>query len=127
VLYSLQSTACIINAEYADPSTFDQVFDIFSTESLTSAHLIEYQFGQINTQNNTQNNISYYDSQRLNNSQTDVEQSLKVGYAISPGYLLGTLRAYNATGSVEDPLSGGNGSNPNPPNAKKSSSSALAM
>ncbi|KAF8907231.1 hypothetical protein CPB85DRAFT_1312257 [Mucidula mucida] len=33
---------CIINREYADPETCDQVFDIFSTQSLTSSHLIKY-------------------------------------------------------------------------------------
>jgi hypothetical protein len=40
-----------MNQEYNDPSNFDPVFDIFSTQSLTSAKVIEYQFGQIATQN----------------------------------------------------------------------------
>jgi hypothetical protein len=37
LLYSKYSQACIINPAYADPATFDQVMDIFSTQSLTSA------------------------------------------------------------------------------------------
>jgi hypothetical protein len=37
LLYSIYSQECIINPAYADPATFDQVMDIFSTESLTSA------------------------------------------------------------------------------------------
>ena len=40
LLYSNYSSACIINREYADPANFDQVFDIFSTQSLTSARSV---------------------------------------------------------------------------------------
>ena len=51
VLYSLLSVACIINPEYVDPAASNHVFDIFSTQSLTSAHLIENQFDQLLPQN----------------------------------------------------------------------------
>jgi hypothetical protein len=122
-LYSLSSVACIINPAYADPSKFDQVFDIFSTQSLTSAKLIEYQFGQIATQNNS---LYYYDSQRLNDSQAVVEQSIKLGDADSPGYLYAVLRAYNATGDLQD-ASDSPVSNGSPPIPGTSNSSALAM
>jgi hypothetical protein len=37
LLFSLYSNACIINPEYANPENFNQVMDIFSTQSLTSA------------------------------------------------------------------------------------------
>ena len=37
LLYSMYSEACIINPEYANPQNFDQVMDIFSTQSLSSA------------------------------------------------------------------------------------------
>ena len=37
LLYSIYSQECIINPAYADPATFDQVMDIFSTESLNLA------------------------------------------------------------------------------------------
>jgi hypothetical protein len=40
LLYSAFSSACIINQEYADPANFDQVFDIFSTQSLTTARSV---------------------------------------------------------------------------------------
>ena len=39
-MYSLYSEACIINAEYADPNNFEQVMDIFSTQSLSSARYV---------------------------------------------------------------------------------------
>jgi hypothetical protein len=125
VLYSLTSAACIINQEYTDPSTFDQVFDIFSTQSLTSAKLIEYQFGQIATQNNS---IYSYDSKQLNDSREVIEQSIKTGDAASAGYLYAVLRAYNATGNVQDVSTNStNSSGGNPPNSGPSNSNALAM
>jgi hypothetical protein len=127
VLYSLTSAACIINQEYTDPSTFDQVFDIFSTQSLTSAKLIEYQFGQIATQNDS---IYSYDSKRLNNSQMVIEQSIRTGDAASAGYLYAVLRAYNATGNLQDAAGTTNTTNPNggiPPSSGPSNSNALAM
>ncbi|KAF9531668.1 hypothetical protein CPB83DRAFT_80138 [Crepidotus variabilis] len=127
VLYSLDSVACIINPEYADPNTFDQVFDIYSTESKTSAHLIDYQFGQLSTQQNTKNveSILNYDSKLLNDSRADIEESVRKGYAVSPGYLLGMLHAYNATGNFDGP--GMPGQSSAPPSANKSPSTALAM
>jgi len=127
VLYSLTSAACIINQEYTNRSTFDQVFDIFSTQSLTSARLIEYQFGQIVTQNDS---IYSYDSKRLNNSQIVIEQSIRTGDAASAGYLYAVLKAYNATGNLQDAAGATNTTNPNggtPPGSRPSNSNALAM
>jgi hypothetical protein len=40
LLFSLYSKACIINPAYSDPDNFDQVFDIFSTQSLTSSQYV---------------------------------------------------------------------------------------
>ena len=40
LLYSTYSSACIINENYADPANSDHVFDIFSTQSLSSARLV---------------------------------------------------------------------------------------
>lgn len=94
LLYSLYSLACVINPQYSDPQSFDQVFDIFSTQSLTSAHLIEYQFGQLTPHNES---LFAYDSQQLNDSASNILQSLNLGYATTPGYLLAFLRAHNAT------------------------------
>lgn len=106
VLYSLKSVGCIMNQEYINPSNFDLVFDIFSTRSLTSAKLIEYQFGHTATQNDS---IYSYDSKRLNDSQTVIEQSIRTGEAVSASYLYAVLvRAYNSTtkGNLQDPSSG---------------------
>ncbi|KAF8630631.1 hypothetical protein AX15_002782 [Amanita polypyramis BW_CC] len=95
LLYSLYSLACIINPEYADPRNFDHVFDIFSTQSLDSARLIEMEFRQGLT-----NMSSYgsYDSKRLNDSGTIINSTIEVGYPVASGYMYAVLQAYNATG-----------------------------
>ena len=108
---------------YADPSTFDPVFNIFSTKSLTSARLIEYQFGQGATQND---GIYSYDSRRLNDSQIAIEQSIKTGEPVSAGYLYAVLRAYNATGGAPSGSTNDRGTAPSPSSGSRSSS-ALAM
>ena len=124
LLYSLYSLACVINPQYSDPQSFDQVFDIFSTQSLTSAHLIEYQFGQLTPQNES---LFAYDSQQLNDSASSILQSLNLSYPIASGYLLAFLRAHNATDS------GDNNSDPGDTTRSTSSTSndppntALAM
>ncbi|TFK21960.1 hypothetical protein FA15DRAFT_54519 [Coprinopsis marcescibilis] len=97
LLYSLDSQECVINPEYADPETFDQVFDIFSTNSRNNARMIEYQFGQLSPQ---QGNILNYDSKRLNDSHEDISKSIESGKARSEGYLYVVLRAWNATDSL---------------------------
>ncbi|KAF4563312.1 hypothetical protein EYR40_006970 [Pleurotus pulmonarius] len=91
LLYSIYSKACLINAEYLDP-TFDKVFDIFSTQSLTSAQFIEEQF------RNANGTFRWYDSQNLNNSGEIVNATIRARTPTEPNYLLATLRAYNATG-----------------------------
>lgn len=124
LLYSSYSFACVINPEYADPQTFDQVFDIFSTQSLTSASLIEYQFGQFGVANESIYGV--YDSQRLNDSAAMINTTIQVGTPPAPGYLFAILQAYNATGQVDDP-SGTNGSmSPSAPTHGKQNT-ALAM
>ena len=37
LLYSLKSVSCYINPEYSNPANFDQVMDIFATQSLASS------------------------------------------------------------------------------------------
>ncbi|KXN90579.1 E3 ubiquitin-protein ligase RLIM [Leucoagaricus sp. SymC.cos] len=124
LLYSLHSLACVINPEYADPATFDQVFDIFSTESKTSAHLIDYQFGQLTPTNAS---ITKYDSQRLNNTAQAVKDSIQTGYATEPGFLYAELRAYNATGGTGGPIINDNNNGSNSGGGSSSSNTALAM
>ncbi|KAM6502262.1 hypothetical protein JOM56_002239 [Amanita muscaria] len=125
LLYSSYSLACIINPEYADPDNFEHVLDIFSTQSNTSAHLIEGEFGE-----QVQGNVtvySTYDSNLLNNSASVINSSLAAGFPTAPGFVYASLRAYNATGDLSGP--GGTGST-NTPNASSTSSSpntALAM
>ncbi|KAJ2928622.1 hypothetical protein H1R20_g8437, partial [Candolleomyces eurysporus] len=124
LLYSLSSLACVINPEYADPANFDQVFDIFSTQSLTSAHLIDYQFGQLIPQNQS---LYDYDSRRLNDSYTNITESIERGHAVSGGYLMAALQAYNATpGLPNTPSTDGNNTGAGANNSR-SPNTALAM
>ncbi|KAF9475532.1 hypothetical protein BDN70DRAFT_813981 [Pholiota conissans] len=97
LLYSLSSVACVINPSYSDPTTFDHVFDIFSSQSSTSSHVIEYQFSQLTPQNQS---LFAYDSGKLNQSFSDIERSIDTGIPVSAGYLLAVLRAYNATDNM---------------------------
>lgn len=115
----------MINPEYADPQTFEQVFDIFSTQSLTSAHLIEYQFGQLGVNEST---YGVYDSQLLNKSSSMVQSAIQLGTPQEPGYLYAILQASNATGSIDDPALNGTNANPaSPPSGGGSTNTALAM
>lgn len=123
LLFSLYSKACIINPAYSDPDSFDQVFDIFSTQSLTSSHLIEYQFGQFGAQN--ESIYGSYDPTKLNDSEAIINESITTGFPLAPGYLIATLQAYNATGN--DTGTGAGGSDKPGPNSDGSSNTGLAM
>ncbi|KAF8893303.1 hypothetical protein BD779DRAFT_949571 [Infundibulicybe gibba] len=125
LLYSLYSVACVINPAYADPSNFDQVFDIFSTQSLTSAHLIEYQFGQFGSLN--ESIYGAYDSKRLNDSGSIINSSIVNGYPVAPGYLYGVFRAYNATLETTNATGVGDNGNSSNPTKSGSPNTALAM
>jgi len=88
----LYSLACIIDPAYADPAVFDQVFDIFSTQSLTTSQLIEDPFSSINK-------LIYgnYNPVLLNQSYSVVNSTMNAGYATNAGYMFATLTAFNAT------------------------------
>ncbi|KAG1766976.1 hypothetical protein EDD22DRAFT_799625, partial [Suillus occidentalis] len=123
LLYSLYSTTCVINPEYADPMNFDQVFDIFSTQSKSVSRNIQYEFGQGGT-----TNLSLYgnfDATTLNASATTISQSISLGYPSAPGYLLATLQAWNATGTTG--TDGNNGSTGSTTNQDSKTDTGLAM
>ncbi|TRM69963.1 hypothetical protein BD626DRAFT_475878 [Schizophyllum amplum] len=122
LLYSLNSSACIINPEYADPDTFDQVFDIFSTQSKTSAHLIEYQFGQSGANETL---YGWYNSQRLNDSFDIINSSIGSNTPMAPGYLFATLQAYNATDNTT--TSGTNSNNDKSDSGNKNTTLAMII
>ncbi|TFY76720.1 hypothetical protein EWM64_g7293 [Hericium alpestre] len=109
LLYSEWSQACIVNPEYADPNEFEQVMDIYSTQSLSSARQAPSIFAAINV-----TVYGTYDPQRLNESQSVINDTLQAGYPTAPGYLWATLAAWNATAdpgvnSVSPGNGGGNG------------------
>jgi hypothetical protein len=123
LLFSVYSQGCIINAEYADPASFDQVLDIFSTLSITSARLIEGQFQRLGPSNITL--YGSYDSQQLNDSAAIVNTTITSNNPVTSGYLFATLTAYNAT--VVDKNTNSNGSvDSNSPNGS-ASNTGLAM
>ncbi|EIW83076.1 hypothetical protein CONPUDRAFT_81157 [Coniophora puteana RWD-64-598 SS2] len=107
LLYSNFSEQCIINSEYADPENFDQVFDIFATQSEKVSHFIEYEFGEFGPGNESY--YGYFNATRLNQSFADVNQSLNNGSPEKPGWLYGSLIAYNATGSTAGGSNNGSG------------------
>ncbi|KAF8973252.1 RING-7 protein [Flammula alnicola] len=123
LLYSLYSVACVINPEYSNPATFDQVFDIFSSQSSTSSHVIEYQFGQLTPQNQS---IFAYNSSQLNDSANDIVKSINTGSPVSPGYLLAVLQAYNATDNTTTAAANNDNGTPTP-GSNNSPNTALAM
>ncbi|KAF9268888.1 hypothetical protein L218DRAFT_954315 [Marasmius fiardii PR-910] len=127
LLYSLNSFACVINPEYADPQNFDQVFDIFSTQSLTSSRLIEYQFGQLGSMNETfASAYNNYNPSRLNASYDMVHSSIENGNVLGPGYLIAALTSYNATETSNFTTGSNNGSSANDTGQKRTNT-ALAM
>jgi hypothetical protein len=69
------------------------VLDIDRLDFLPS--LIEYQFGQFGTVNETI--YGSFNAQRLNQSATTINDSLVANNPLSPGYIYATLTAYNAT------------------------------
>lgn len=119
VLFSEWSDACIINPEYANPENFDQVMDIFSTQNLASARVIEGQFEAINV-----STYGSFDPASLNSSQAVINDTLQAGYPTAPGYLWATLSAYNATGDLDIRNANNNSANTTP---QKSSKTTLAM
>ncbi|KAJ8597519.1 hypothetical protein M405DRAFT_803811 [Rhizopogon salebrosus TDB-379] len=124
LLYSLYSDTCAINPEYADPANFDQVFDIFATQSLSVSKMIEYEFGQIGT-----TNLSIYgdfNATTLNESESNINQSIASGYPVAPGYLVATLQAWNATGT-DSTGSSNNGSTSSSGDQSSNKQTGLAM
>ncbi|KAH9171176.1 hypothetical protein EDB89DRAFT_2071081 [Lactarius sanguifluus] len=103
LLYSEWSRACIINPEYTDPTSFNPLMDIFSTQSLASARVILGQLEVINT-----NVYGEYNPATLNASQAAINDTLVAGYPTAPGYLWATLAAYNATAPLGINNSAGN-------------------
>jgi len=122
VVYSLSSTACVINPEYADPTVFDQVFDIFSTQSLNDAKMIESEFARINS---TQ--YGNYNPQLLNESYYTINSTLNTGHVAGPGYLFATLTAYNATNSDVNGTGNTTTQSPSPVPEKKTTSLAMII
>ncbi|KAG1752952.1 hypothetical protein EDB19DRAFT_1627788 [Suillus lakei] len=133
LLYSLYSETCAINPEYADPANFDQVFDIFSTQSKSASRLLAYEsletFGTGSGRGGS-TNISLYENfnaTTLTASETIVNQSIMSGYPTTPGYLFATLQAWNATGTNSTGTSNGSTSSTTDQGSKKETGLAMII
>ncbi|TFK89078.1 hypothetical protein K466DRAFT_519611 [Polyporus arcularius HHB13444] len=94
LLYSLKSVSCYINSEYSNPANFDQVMDIFATQSLTSSKIIESQFSNVL---GNSSKYYWYSPSLLNDSVSGIENAIINGTIGNTGYLFATLTASNAT------------------------------
>ncbi|KAF8268188.1 hypothetical protein EI94DRAFT_1829676 [Lactarius quietus] len=122
LLYSAWSQACIVNSEYRDPNSYNRLMDIFSTQSLASARVILSQFSTVNS-----SIYGDYNATTLNASQATMNQYLAAGYPNTTGYLLSTLDAYNATGSLNITSATNAQGTPNGGGGAPSSKTTLAM
>ena len=111
LLYSNYSFACVINSKYTN---FDHVFDVFSTQSLTTSRsvetrpprsrysplyrLVENRFSLIN-----QSIYGDFDPLLLNETFSTINNTITNDTSIGPGYMFATLRAYNATQPAVQP------------------------
>ncbi|KAI0630111.1 hypothetical protein C8Q77DRAFT_1136492 [Trametes polyzona] len=96
LLYSLKSVTCFINPEYSNPAKFDQVMDIFATQTLPSSQLIEDRF------ENSSSKYYWYSSTLLNSSADAIKSVIDNHTMPSPGYVFATLTAWNATDNSTD-------------------------
>jgi hypothetical protein len=96
--------------------------DVFSTQSLASARVILSQFSNVNS-----TLYSDYNPSTLNASQANFNQTLQAGYPTNPDYLLSTLVAYNATGSLGINSSAANEQGSQNGSGATSSKTTLAM
>ena len=88
LLYSVKSVSCYINPEYSNPANFDQVMDIFATQSLSSSKCV------------------FYLEQRISDSPTNTSCTdlLRVSLTPSSATLhqntIGSARRYSTTAST---------------------------
>lgn len=86
LLYTDKSSVCILNEDYAG----QQPFDIFTTQSRTSAQLVKTRFDT--------SDAASYDAQKLDDAYDDFEEAISTGYYMDyPGYLYAELKAYNSS------------------------------
>ncbi|KAI0821697.1 hypothetical protein BC628DRAFT_1412819 [Trametes gibbosa] len=124
LLYSLQSVTCFINFEYSNPAKFDQVMDIFATQSLTSSQLIEDRF------ENSTSKYYWFSASLLNESSSAIQTAIVNHTMPKSGYLFATLAAWNATDNSTTTGSTGGGADTGttaagPPD--KNNNTSLAM
>ena len=103
LLYSLKSVSCYINPEYSNPANFDQVMDIFATQSLSSSRIIESQF--TNVLGNS-SKYYWYSPSLLNDSASGIEKAIVNNTIGNTSYLFATLTPSNATDSSNSSSTG---------------------
>ncbi|KAL0580490.1 hypothetical protein V5O48_001560 [Marasmius crinis-equi] len=93
LLYALYSSNCILNPGYNHTAP---PLDIFTSPSLTTSRLIEYQFGQLGNVS-----VANYDPSHLDEGTSIVNSFIQDGSKTAPGYLFATLNASNAATAHE--------------------------
>ncbi|KAI0334988.1 hypothetical protein GY45DRAFT_1317444 [Cubamyces sp. BRFM 1775] len=107
LLYSLHSITCVINSEYSDPAKFNQVMDIFATQSLVSSQTIEDQFHANDT---IASKYYWFSPKLLNESAPVINAAVANGALNESGYLFAELKAWNGT-DLTNTTSQGSGGN----------------
>ncbi|KAF8585940.1 hypothetical protein K439DRAFT_1632199 [Ramaria rubella] len=94
LLYSTTAEACQINPAYASPDNFEQILDIFATQSRSSAQIITSQFSNLH-------NASFgnFNATQLNDSASSIVESMRTSNITSP-FIVATLRAANSTVNI---------------------------
>ncbi|KAH9892806.1 hypothetical protein C8Q73DRAFT_699539 [Cubamyces lactineus] len=128
LLYSLYSITCVINSEYSDPAKFNQVMDIFATQSLISSQTIEDQFHANDT---ILSKYYWYSPKLLNESASIIQAAVINGTLKESGYLFAELKAWNATEPTNTTSTGSDGNVDSEPGAgtqpPKNTNTSLAM
>ncbi|KAJ2936797.1 hypothetical protein H1R20_g313, partial [Candolleomyces eurysporus] len=92
-LYSLTSTTCLLNPTYR---SLDPILDIYTTQTASSARLIDSQFRQITL---SAEPLVDYDPEAFEYHSANITATVQGTSPITPGYIFATLEARNDAGT----------------------------
>ncbi|KAH9942496.1 uncharacterized protein BXZ73DRAFT_88050 [Epithele typhae] len=96
LLYTVNASSCLINPYYSNPANFDQVMDVYMTQSLKNSVRVESVF---NKTNSTAPRGYYFSASVLNDSSAAVTSAINGGPVNSTGLIFATLSAWNVSDS----------------------------